>query len=285
MSFAALAFGSCQRRTARAGGVIMERRAVARAQRAPVHGDSVHRAASRQRKSADVRSAIGNQSVQRLLSSPCLQAARDQDPVEEFGVEALSTPVVQDKCLECQSGLSDCPRCAGDDPVPLQAGPPPPPTYTFIRRGSYGQTLPNFTAPSCAAAAPPAVTSTMVAGTAAPTITVFPTGTYSVRRNDGVLQTATCTRLAAGLAATQAHENSHANGARNAVSAANTAAGLPRTFPTAAACSAALPGVLATWNASVVAGWTNERNHGPGTNPPTAQTFTQEHAAGTCTFV
>lgn len=222
--------------------------------------------------------------MQRLISSPCVQASRDQDPVE-LTVEALSMAAVPDKCLKCQGGLSDCAKCAGDDPIPMQAGPPPPPTYTFISRGSYGQTLANFTPPSCAAAAPPAVTSTMVAGTAAPTVTVFPTGTYSVRRNDGVIQTATCTRVPAGLAATTAHENSHANGARNAVTAANTAAGLPRAFPTGAACSAALPGVLGTWNASVNAAWTNEVNHGPGTNPPTAQTFTQEHAAGLCTFV
>ena len=119
----------------------------------------------------------------------------------------------------------------------------------------------------------------MTPGSAAPTIRVFATGTYQVRRDsDGVVQTATCTRLDAGKAATQAHEDSHATGARNAVTAANTAAGT--TFADMAACTAA----VTTWNTSVNAAWTNERNHGPGTNPPTAATFAEEHAAGGCTF-
>jgi hypothetical protein len=152
-------------------------------------------------------------------------------------------------------------------------------TYTFISRGSYGQTTPGITRPSCAVVAG---TSTLVAGSAAPTVTVFPNGTYQVRRNDGVVQTATCTRLAAGLAATRAHENSHANGARGAVAAANTAQGLPRTFTPPAVCPGAF---LTAWNTSVNAAWANEVAHGPGTNPPTAQTFTQENAAGTCAFV
>jgi hypothetical protein len=86
--------------------------------------------------------------------------------------------------------------------------------------------------------------------------------------------------LAAGLALTRTHEESHATGARNAVTAANTAAGAPTTFATMAACTTA----LGTWNASVNAAWNNEVNHGPGTNPPTAATFAQEHAAGGCTF-
>ncbi len=124
----------------------------------------------------------------------------------------------------------------------------------------------------------------MVGGTASPAVTVFPNGTYSVRRNDGVIRTATCTRSAAGAAATLAHENSHANGARAAATAANTAAGLPTNFATAAACAAALPAVVTAWWASVNPVWNNEINHGPGTNPPTAQTFTQENAAGSCTF-
>jgi hypothetical protein len=155
-------------------------------------------------------------------------------------------------------------------------------TYTFISRGSYGQTTPGFTRPSCVAGAPG--TSTLAAGTAVPTVTVFPTGTYQVRRNDGVVQTATCTRSAAGLAATQTHENSHAAGARAGVAAANTAQGLPKNFATPAECAAALPAVLTAWNTSVNAAWANEVAHGPGTNPPTAATFTEENAAGTCTF-
>ncbi|MBE9549529.1 MAG: DUF4157 domain-containing protein [Proteobacteria bacterium] len=151
-------------------------------------------------------------------------------------------------------------------------------TYTFISRGSYGQTAPGFTRPSCAIIGGASV---LVVGSAAPTITVFPRGTYRVRRNDGVLKTATCTRLAAGLAATTVHENSHASGARSAVTSANTAQGLPRIFATPAACPGAF---LPAWNTSVNAAWANEVAHGPGTNPPTAQTFTQENAAGTCTF-
>lgn len=156
-------------------------------------------------------------------------------------------------------------------------------TYTFISRGSYGETTPGFRQPSCAAGAA-AGTSTLVAGSASPSVTVFPNGTYSVRRDDGVIQTATCTRLAAGLARTRAHEESHAAGARAGVASANSAQGLPRNFPTAAGCSSALPAILTAWNTTVNAAWANEVSHGPGTNPPTAQTFTDENAAGTCTF-
>lgn len=156
-------------------------------------------------------------------------------------------------------------------------------TYTFISRGSYGATSPGFRRPSCSAGAA-AGTSTLVAGSATPTVTVYPNGTYSVRRNDGVLKTATCARLAAGLALTQAHEDSHAAGARTGVTTANAAQGLPRNFPDAAACSAALPGILTAWNTTVDTAWANEVSHGPGTNQPTAQTFTEENAAGTCTF-
>ena len=152
-------------------------------------------------------------------------------------------------------------------------------TFTFISRGSYGETTPNITRPSCAAGAG---TTTLVAGSAAPTVTVFPNGTYRVRRNDGVVQTATCTRSAAGLVATQAHEDSHAAGARAAVAAANTAQGCPRTFTPPALCPGAF---LTAWNTTVDAAWANEVAHGPGTNPPTAQTFTDENAAGTCAFV
>jgi hypothetical protein len=165
--------------------------------------------------------------------------------------------------------------------VPQQAAPvaPPVPTYTFNSRGSYGDTAANFTRPACAAVA--AGGASLSAGAAAPVVRVFPNGTYRVTRNDGVVQTATCTRLAAGLAATQTHENSHAAGATNAVAAANTAAGLPRNFAAMGDCTTA----LATWNASVNAAWANEVSHGPGTMAPTAQTFTEEHAAGGCTFV
>ena len=155
-------------------------------------------------------------------------------------------------------------------------------TFIFISRGSYGETTPNITRPSCAAGAG---TTTLVAGSAAPTVAVFPNGTYRVRRNDGVVQTATCTRLAAGLAATQAHEDHHVAGINAGVAAANTAGGLPQNFATAAPCTAALPSVLAPWNTSIAAVLANEAAHGPGTNPPTAQTFPQEHAAGTCAFV
>ena len=174
--------------------------------------------------------------------------------------------------------------------APPPAAPPAVRTYTFISRGSYGETTPGFTQPSCVAGAA-AGTATLVGGSASPNVTVFPNGTYQVRRDDGVVQTATCTRSAAGLAATRAHENSHAAGARAGATAANTAAGLPKNFTDSAAntagaqCAAALPGALTTWNATANAAWQNEVTHGPGTNPPTAQTFTQEHAAGSCTFV
>lgn len=185
--------------------------------------------------------------------------------------------VAKNECASSEGVPCSCPTCA-EGPIPAQDGH----TYTFLSRGSYGQTVPNFTRPSCTPAA--AGAATLVAGSAAPAITVYPTGTYRVRRDDGVVQTATCTRLPAGLAATRAHEQSHANGARAAVTAANTAGGLPRNFATAAACSAAAPPILSAWNTSVNAAWANEVAHGPGTNPPTPQTFTQEHAAGNCTF-
>ncbi len=186
-------------------------------------------------------------------------------------------PALQRKCPACEGGEGDCPKCAdgaipAQDAVVLQRY-----TYTFLSRGSYGSTSPGFTRPSCADA-------TLVAGSASPTITVFPTGTYQVRRDDGVEQTATCTRLAAGLAATQAHEDSHAAGARTAVADANTAQALPTFLGFSGVCGAALPAVLTAWNTPVNAAWANEVAHGPGTDPPTAQTFPQEHAAGNCTF-
>ena len=102
---------------------------------------------------------------------------------------------LQRKCAACEGGQVSCPKCAEGDITAQDAY-----TYTFISRGSYGETTPGFTRPSCVASA--AGTSTLVAGSAAPTVTVFPNGTYEVRRNDGVVKTATCARLAAGLAAT-----------------------------------------------------------------------------------
>lgn len=287
----------------------MERKCSVRAQRTPTLSDPAHRPATRPRSTPhpmeDLQRSIGNQAVQRLINSPCAQAksvrpSEDQTEPEEMVAEDVmrmpltSTPAqnaLQEKCPECEAGKGGCSTCGHDDagtppapaptaPAPAPA-PPPPPTYTFISRGSYGQTAANFTRPTCVAAAPPATTVSLAAGSAAPSITVFPNGTYSVQRNDGVMQTATCTRSAAGLAATQAHEQSHANGATAAVAAANTAQGLPKTFATAGECATA----LSAWNTSVNAAWANEVSHGPGTNPPTAQTFTQEHAAGSCTFV
>ena len=202
---------------------------------------------------------------------------------DQFEQEA--NRVAKNGCPTPEGGRCNCPTCA-EEALRAQNGPAPAPapapTYTFISRGSYGETAPGFARPSCVAGA--AGASTLVAGSATPVVTVFPSGTYRVRRNDGVVQTATCTRLAAGLAATRAHENSHAAGARAAVAAANTAQGLPQNFATAAACSAAAPAILSAWNTSVDAAWANEVTHGPGTNPPTPQTFTQENAAATCTF-
>ncbi|WP_422003450.1 hypothetical protein [Reyranella sp.] len=215
-----------------------------------------------------------------------LAAARDEGAPEEENEGAsscgdrASDRLVATDCTGDGGKSCGCAKCGADEStgaVPMQATPPAH-TFTFISRGSYGDTTANFTRPTCSATA--AGGASMTAGSAAPTIRVFANGTYRVRRDDGVEQTATCTRLAAGLAATRTHEESHANGARNAVNAANTAAGLPTTFASMADCSAA----LATWNASVNAAWTNEVTHGPGTNPPTAATFAQEHAAGGCTF-
>jgi len=147
-------------------------------------------------------------------------------------------------------------------------------TYTFLRRGSYGHTAPGITSPSCAG-------NTLSAGSAAPTVTVFARGTYAVRRDDGVVKAATCTRLAAGMAATRAHENSHVANVRSFVATANTAQGLPRTFTPPAVCPGAF---LAAWTRSVNAALVIEGAHGPGAPRPTAQTFAQENAAGNCTF-
>ncbi len=207
-----------------------------------------------------------------------------------MGAKAMRMPVestlsqnalaaLQRKRSACEGGEGNCPKCAdgaipAQDAVVLQRQPY---TYTFVSRSSYGFTTPGFTRPSCAGRS-------LVAGSAAPSITVHASGTYRVRRNDGVLKTATCTRLAAGLAATRAHENSHAAGARAGVAAANTAQGLPKSFATPLLCAAALPAVRTAWNTPVNAAWANEVAHGPGTSPPTGQTFTPENAAGRCTF-
>lgn len=264
----------------------MEHKTVAKARKAPARDDPVRRGSARPRSTGhpimDLQRSIGNQAVQRLIDFPYLRAksnvrsSRDQYPVEEE-----TEPVAENaigKCAACEGGRAQCPTCAEDAAAPAEDH-----TYTFISRGSYGQTRPGFAQPACAAGVAPG-TSTMGAGSANPTITVYPTGTYRVRRDDGVVQTATCTRSAAGLAATTAHENSHAAGARAAAVAANTAAGLPQNFATPALCAAALPAVVTAWNAVVGAAWANERVHGPGTNPPTAPTFAEEHAAGLCAF-
>lgn len=242
---------------------------------------------------ANLRRSIGNQALRRLIKPPQIPGTflPDAEPMEEDPrlwesmTAQNASPAALEEC-QCASGHSMCPECASAAATASARDALETPaqnhTYTFISRGSYGQTSPGFVRPSCVAAASGAAT--LVAGAANPTITVFPTGTYQVRRDDGVVQTATCTRLAAGLAATTAHENSHAAGARAGAASANTNQSLPRNFPTVAACAAALPGVLAAWNPIVNAAWANEVAHGPGTNPPTPQTFTQEHAAGTCTF-
>lgn len=306
----------------------MERKAVARAHRTPAPDRFVHRQSAGSRRARhpveDLQRSIGNRAVQRLTSSPHIQttlnASSSGDLLEEeteqvaenvmpmsvsFRPSQNAPDPLHKKCPACE-GAGNCPKCSDDEgipepaapgpegAVPMQAPPPAAPpavrTYTFISRGSYGQTTPGFTRPSCVAGAA-AGTATLANGSASPNVTVFPNGTYQVRRDDGVVQTATCTRSAAGLAATTAHENSHAAGARAGATAANTAAGLPQNFTDSAAgtaaaqCTAALPGALATWNTTANAAWQNEVNHGPGTNPPTAQTFTQEHAAGSCTFV
>jgi hypothetical protein len=218
-------------------------------------------------------------------------AARDEGSPEEHESESpcgdCRRPADQAATNDCtasdrtasQGKSCGCAKCTSDESgtaVPMQATPPAH-TYTLVPpRGSYGDTAANITPPTCTATA--AGGASMTAGSAAPTIRVFANGTYQVDRNDGVRQTATCTRLPAGLTATRTHEESHATGARNAVTAANTAAGT--AFATMGACTAA----LATWNTSVNAAWNNEVSHGPGTNPPTAATFAQEHAAGGCTF-
>jgi len=222
--------------------------------------------------------------------SPLLHAkaaARDEGSPEEHEPESPcgdcmwpANQAATHDCTASQDRACGCTKCTSDESgtaIPMQATPAVH-TFTLVSRGSYGDTAANFTPPTCTATAGGG--GAMTAGTAAPTVRVFANGTYQVDRDDGVRQTATCTRLAAGLALTRTHEESHATGARNAVTAANTAAGAPTTFPTMAACATA----LGTWNASVNAAWNNEVNHGPGTNPPTAATFAQEHAAGGCTF-
>jgi len=204
--------------------------------------------------------------------SPCGDCRRPADQAATNDCTASDRTASQGKSCGCAKCTSDESGTA----VPMQATPPAH-TYTLVPpRGSYGDTAANITPPTCTATA--AGGASMTAGSAAPTIRVFANGTYQVDRNDGVRQTATCTRLAAGLALTRTHEESHATGARNAVTAANTAAGT--AFATMGACTAA----LATWNTSVNAAWNNEVTHGPGTNPPTAATFVEEHAAGGCTF-
>jgi hypothetical protein len=204
--------------------------------------------------------------------SPCGDCRRPADQAATNDCTASDRTASQGKSCGCAKCTSDESGTA----VPMQATPPAH-TYTLVPpRGSYGDTAANITPPTCTATA--AGGASMTAGSAAPTIRVFANGTYQVDRNDGVRQTATCTRLPAGLTATRTHEESHATGARNAVTAANTAAGT--AFATMGACTAA----LATWNTSVNAAWNNEVTHGPGTNPPTAATFVEEHAAGGCTF-
>jgi hypothetical protein len=194
----------------------------------------------------------------------------------------VADAVVENACTASQDKPCGCAKCSSDEPeapVPAQTPPPPVHTFTFISRESYGNTRPTITRPACTANADG--TTAMSAGTAAPVITVFPQGRYQVRRNDGVQQTATCNRLQAGMDRTRQHEQHHVDGVNNGVAAANTAAGgLPRNFPNAAGCATA----LTAWNTSVDAAVENERVHGPGTDPPTPQTFTQEHAAGACTF-
>lgn len=227
------------------------------------------------------------------LDRPCLfranAIARDEGAPEEAEPESpcgdrvrAADQVVTNDCTAFRDKSCGCAKCSSDEseaPVPMQTPPAAAPTFTFISRESYGETTPNITRPTCTANADG--TTAMSAGSAAPTIAVFPQGRYQVRRNDGVQQTATCNRLPAGMARTRTHEESHVRGVNNGVAAANTAAGgLPRNFPTAAACATA----LATWNTSVNAVLANEGAHGPGTDPPTPQTFTEEHAAGRCTF-
>jgi hypothetical protein len=216
--------------------------------------------------------------------------ARDEGSPEEPESESpcgdrvrVADQVVTNDCTASQGKSCGCAKCSSDESeaaVPLQTPPAAPPahTFTFISRESYGETDPNITRPSCTATA--AGTTTLSAGTAAPTITVFPQGRYQVRRDDNVQQTATCNRLPAGMARTRTHEESHVRGVNNGVAAANTAGGLPHNFATAAECATA----LTTWNTSVNAVLANEGAHGPGTDPPTPQTFTEENAAGRCTF-
>jgi hypothetical protein len=218
--------------------------------------------------------------------------ARDEGSPEEKESESpcgdrASAPdlIVTSDCTAPRGKPCGCAKCSSDEPqapVPVQSPPASPPahTFTFISRESYGETTPNITRPACTDNVDG--TMTMSAGSAAPVITVFPQGRYQVRRDDGVQQTATCNRLAAGMARTRTHEESHVRGVNNGVAAANTAAGgLPHNFATAAACATA----LGTWNTSVNAVLANEAAHGPGTDPPTPQTFAGENAAGGCTFV
>lgn len=212
-----------------------------------------------------------------------------------------AAPVAKNQCSANNEEACGCQKCGGasdlsatdnqvvqDGSAAAPAAPAPGPaaapahTYTFLSRGSYGETAGNFTAPRCMPGG--RGSAVLQAGVARPAVTVFPNGTYRVRRSDGVVQNATCRRLAAGLAATRTHENSHAAGARRGVADGNRAAALPKNFATAAECTAAAPGLISAYSAVLDPVWQNEITHGPGTNPPTAQTFNEENAAGTCTF-
>ncbi|MFH1009994.1 MAG: RHS repeat-associated core domain-containing protein [bacterium] len=155
-------------------------------------------------------------------------------------------------------------------------------TYSYISRGSYGATTPNFAPPQCAKQDP--CEWILNGGTANPHIDVYDTATYKVRGSDGRLYEATCTRSAAGKAATRAHEEAHAAAARAAVATANATAGLPQTFPSEQQCMNRLAAIIGAWNKFVNDAWANQMAHGPGAPQPTPQTFDEENAAGNCTF-
>jgi hypothetical protein len=155
-------------------------------------------------------------------------------------------------------------------------------TYKALDRDSYGHTDNQLTEPSCVPRENG--TSDLVAGSIAFTTTVFKEGTYRVRRDDGVIRNAICTRLPAGRSATLAHERIHQAHEKDAVAAANTAQNLPRDFVTAGECAAALPGILKAWSSPVLKTIFNETHHGPGAPRQTPTTFNEENAAGQCSF-
>jgi len=155
-------------------------------------------------------------------------------------------------------------------------------TYSYMSRGSYGETIPNIGRPSCVKIG--LCKWILQGGTANPQIKVFEETKYLVKGSDGRTYGATCKRLQVGMGATRAHEEQHAKNILDGVQAANQASGLPISCISELTCNWKRKGILPAWNASVAKVLENESGHGPGAPTPTAQTFNEEYSAGNCAF-